>query len=109
MAFDTQLAETVRRDLAHLPGISEKRMFGGLCFLWHGNMLCGVDRDGLMYRVGKDNEADALAIDGAAPMQFTGRKMGGFIEVDEDAAQDSGRRQQWLDLALTFVGGLPAK
>jgi len=27
-------------------------MFGGLCFLVNGNMVCGVNKDGLMVRVG---------------------------------------------------------
>ena len=47
------------------PGIAEKRMFGGLVFMLDGHMLCGVMRDGGMFRVGKSREAAAMAIDGA--------------------------------------------
>lgn len=38
---DAQI-ESLRRSLKSLKGISEKRMFGGVCFLLNGNMLCGA-------------------------------------------------------------------
>ena len=38
MAFDEQLAERVRKQLARQAGLSEKKMFGGLGFLINGNM-----------------------------------------------------------------------
>ena len=109
MAYDEGLAQILRDDLATLAGVTEKKMFGGLCFLLNGNMLCGVHRGGGMFRVGKDHEAKALAIDGAGPMQFTGRKMGGMVDVSDDVFEDDTRRRQLLDLALDFVGSLPAK
>ncbi len=109
MAYDEGLAEILRQDLVDRPGITEKKMFGGLCFLINGNMLCGVHSGGGMFRVGKDNEAQALAIDGAGPMQFTGRKMGGLIDVTDDGLVDDARRAEWLRLALDFAGQLPAK
>lgn len=109
MAYDEGLAEAMRQDLQGVDGIDEKKMFGGLCFLMNGNMLCGVHKDGAMFRVGKEAEAKALEIEGAMPLGFTGRKMGGMIEVnDQDAAEDS-NRQAWIAMARTFVGALPAK
>ena len=78
MAYDEGHAELMRAELADEPGISEKTMFGGLCFLKHGNMVCGVHRGGGMARVGKEAEAQALKIDGVDHLSFTGRKMGGY-------------------------------
>lgn len=109
MAYDEGLAEILRGDLTDTPGIVEKRMFGGLCFLLHGNMLCGVHRGGGMFRVGKENQAAALAIEGAGPMTFTGRTMGGLIDVTDAALADDTRRGLWMALAMQFVGGLPGK
>jgi hypothetical protein len=40
MAYDELLADRMRRCFAGVPGASEKRMFGGLCFLVGGNMAC---------------------------------------------------------------------
>ena len=109
MAYDEGLAEIFRGDLVDMPGISEKRMFGGLCFMLNGNMLCGVHKDGGMFRVSKAAEAAGLAIDGAAPMAFTGRPMGGMINVSDAALADDERRGRWLRLAIDFVGAMPAK
>ena len=46
MAYDEGLAEQMRADLGDLPGLSEKKMFGGIAFLQHGNMICGVHSGG---------------------------------------------------------------
>lgn len=113
MPHDEGLAQILRDALADVPGVTEKRMFGGLCFLLNGNMLCGVHGDkvgpGAMFRVGKDNEAAALAVEGAGPMNFTGRKMGGMVDVTPEALADDTSRDEWLRLALDFVGTLPSK
>lgn len=109
MAYDEGLAEILRGDLEGMGGIKEKRMFGGLVFLLDGNMLCGVHPGGGMFRVGKDNEAAALAVPGAEPMAFTGRRMGGFIDVSDELLSDDNRRATLLRLALDHARGLPPK
>ena len=109
MAYDEGLAQTLRDALAGDGAITEKKMFGGLCFLLNGNMLCGVHEKGGMARVGKDREAEALEIEGVAPLSFTGRPMGGMVDVSDDAFEDDHRRAAILALARDFVGGLPAK
>ncbi|MDZ4088009.1 MAG: TfoX/Sxy family protein [Tabrizicola sp.] len=53
MSFDPGLAQLLRDDLAGEP-VTEQKMFGGLCFLSGGHMICGVHRGGTMFRVGKD-------------------------------------------------------
>lgn len=108
MAWDEGLAQLLRDDLAGEPMV-EKRMFGGLCFMRAGHMVCGVHRGGAMFRVGKPNEAAALAIPGARPMAFTGRPMPGMIECDDDTCADDARRGRLMALALAFVRGLPPK
>ena len=109
MAYDQGLGELMHEELGELPGLSERKMFGGLCFLQHGNMICGVHSGGAMFRVGKANEATALALDGVSPMTFTGRKMGGMVDVTDDAMADDVTRERLIALALGFVGTLPAK
>ena len=109
MAVDEGLVEILREDLTHTVNITEKRMFGGLCFMLNGNMLCGVHKNGGMFRVGKELEAEALAIEGARPMDFTGRPMAGFIDVEDDLLGDDTRRHKMLALAQAYVGAMPAK
>lgn len=108
MSYSEHMAETMRADLGAEPGLSEKKMFGGLCFLLYGNMVCGVMKDGAMYRPGKAREAEALAA-GAQELSFTGRRMGGMVEIDAGGfAQDSLRRRL-TDLALLNAASLPPK
>ena len=109
MAYDEGLAELLRSDLADRRGVVEKRMFGGLCFMLDGHMLCGVHKGGGMFRVGKTRHDEALGIDGASPMAFTGRPMGGMVDVTDDAMVDDARRGQLMGLAIENVRSLPPK
>ncbi len=94
--------------LADHPNIIEKKMFGGICLLLNGNMLCGTREDQFMFRVGKDMEEEALKRPGAEAMVQGGRKLGSLVWVDAEAALDLGL-DDWLFLAFQFVGGLPVK
>jgi len=49
MAYDEGLAQRVRELLEERPGFVEKKMFGGICFLLHGNMTCGIINDNLSW------------------------------------------------------------
>lgn len=109
MAYNEELASLMRLDLTDHHPVVEKRMFGGLCFMYRGNMLCGIHPKGAMYRVGKDNLDAALNIQGAEIMGFTGRPMKAFIDVGEDAFRNSTKRLKWLSLATAFCDTLPAK
>lgn len=109
MAYDEGLAQLMRDDLADRPGIAEKKMFGGICFLLDGNMVCGVHKGGGMFRVGKEREAAALAIEGAGEMTFTGRRMGGMVDVSEDCLSDEDARAALMALALANAAALPPK
>lgn len=102
------LAARLRKALAGRRGVSEKRMFGGVCFLQRGNMLCGTGQEKFMFRVGKEQDAAALARPGAKPMDITGRVMKGFVWVDP-AACDGRTLKHWIALAENYVGMLPAK
>ena len=75
----------------------------------NGNMLCGVHKGGAMFRVGKDNEQAALAVEGTSPLSFTKKKMGGMLDVDDDLLENDARRATLMNLAMGFVGNLPAK
>ncbi len=109
MAYDEGMAEILRADLTEMEGIEEKRMFGGLCFMLQGHMLCGVHKGGGMFRVGKPREAAALAIEGVSEMAFTGRRMGGLVDVTEELLADDERRAALMALAVENVRSLPTR
>lgn len=105
------LAEILRRRLA--PGIAagtitEKRMFGGVCFLLRGNMLCVAGKKGYMFRVGVDRQAEAERLPGAGPVFMQKRFMPGFFRADP---VKTGAKQlnAWLELAEAYVGAMPTK
>lgn len=83
-------------------------MFGGACFLLRGNMLCGTGKTDFMFRVGKDQDAEALSRKGARPMDITGKVMKGFVWVDPEAC-DARALARWIALAENYVGKLPAR
>ena len=113
MAFDETTAELVRTALDDDPRITEKKMFGGLCFMLNGNMLCGVHSQkvggGAMFRMSPEDEARALKTPGAKPMEMTGRRMKGFVDVDAAALGDDAVLKTMLEFALAYVGPMPAK
>lgn len=108
MPYDPHLADLMRQALASRQGVTEKAMFGGICWLLNGNMLCGVEVGRFMFRVGKAQEADAVARPGAEVVAFNGRRMGGLVWVDAEACRVSGL-ESWIDLASRFAGSLPPK
>jgi hypothetical protein len=106
------LAETLRRCLPaplKAPGaLGEKRMFGGMCFLLNGNMLCGAGKNGYMIRTDRADAAKAESLPGGRPVVMSGRAMAGFYWVDPEAC-DAKALGRWLALAAAYVGALPAK
>ena len=108
MAFDPGLAQILRDDLAGEP-VVEKKMFGGLCFLSGGHMICGLHKGGTMYRVGKESYASAIALPGVQPMLMGGRPMAAMVTLSLSDSADDSLRAPVLALALAAVRTLPPK
>ncbi len=89
--------------------VETKRMFGGLCFMYRGNMLVGTFRDGFMARVSKVTHAEAMEMPGASAMEMKGRVMEGFILVKAEAVASDKALRKWIDMALRYNATLPAK
>jgi len=81
MAFDEKLAERLRKQLDDVPGVVEKRMFGGIAFLLNGNMCVGVHQDALMVRLAPDATEAALRRAHARVFDLTGKPMKGWVLV----------------------------
>jgi hypothetical protein len=102
------LAERVRAALGGKRAITEKKMMGGICFLLRDHMLCGTAKPGFLFRVGKAQQAKALARRGASRMVFSGRTSQGFVWVEPQAC-DARTLRGWLQLAERYVKTLPPK
>lgn len=61
MAYNENLANRIRLSLVpYSEHISEKKMMGGLTFMFHGKMCCGIVKDDLMVRVSKKRQCVAI-------------------------------------------------
>jgi len=109
MAYDEELAERVRRALAGQPGLTEKKMFGGIAFMLRGNMSCGIVSDKLMVRVGPERYDEALAQPHAQPMDFTGRPMRGMLYVTPEGIRTDEALARWVRRGVEFAATLPPK
>lgn len=109
MARDRGLEEIIRDELESTRGVTEKAMFGGWTWLFHGNLLCGAREDGLLVRLGKGNDAWALAMEGVAPMIMRGKRMHGWVRAEARVFGDDDVRKKLLACALEFVATLPKK
>jgi hypothetical protein len=109
MARDEGLEEQIREELGPLDGLHEVKMFGGLAWMLDGNLLCACRHDGLLARLGKGNEAWALAVPGVGEMQMGERRMNGWVRAGPDAVADDAVRAKLLEGALAFVRTLPPK
>jgi TfoX/Sxy family transcriptional regulator of competence genes len=105
---DQNLLACVRGLVGGARPAKEIKMFGGIGFMLNGNFLVSASRRGLLARVGKDAEREALMRPGAAPMEMRGRLMSGYIRVDASGL-DERAVASWVHLARLFVQTLPKK
>ena len=109
MAYDEGLAERIREIMGEEPGFAEKKMFGGICFLLFGNMVCGIIKEDLIVRVGVDNYPTMLMMPHAKKFDLTGRPMKGWVMVLSEALDSDEALNDWIQRAVSFVQTLPPK
>jgi len=109
MAYDEGLAHRLREIFEDEPAVTEKKMFGGVCFLYGGHMCCGIVRDELMLRVGPDMYDACLALPHAREMDFTGRALRGMLYVGTEGFAEDEDLGAWVERGLAFVRSLPKK
>ncbi len=109
MAYDEGLAERLRDLFVDRPGITEKKMFGGLAFMYRGHMLVGILGDSLMARVGPTEYADVLKHPHVREMDFTGKPMKGYVYVDPAGIESDADLNKWVGFCIRFNESLPSK
>lgn len=109
MAYSESLTLRIRHGVARRRGLTEKKMFGGMIFLLHGNMLVGVWKDSLIVRLGPEQAKEALKEPHVVEFDITGKPMKGWVMVEPDGLEDDEQLRGWIERAWTFVGTLPKK
>ena len=109
MAYDEGLAQRIREALADADGLMERRMFGGIAFMLHGNMAVGISGDELMVRVGPEGYDEALAQPHARVFDMTGRVMRGWVVVAAEGIADDAALDGWVEKGADYARSLPPK
>ena len=103
MAFSEYLADGVsqffREKSIHFEA---KKMFGGLVFMVDEKMCVGVMKDEIMARIHPNIYEESLLIEGCRSMDFTRKRMKGFVYLSDEAIDLDDNLQYWLQLALYF-------
>ena len=108
MAYDEGLAERIRLVLGDEPGVSEKKMFGGLAFLVDGNMAVAAGGDGaLMFR--RDPGRDDPVGEHIRPQVMGDRVMSGWLHVDAEGVADDEALREIVGRGVSFARTLPPK
>jgi TfoX/Sxy family transcriptional regulator of competence genes len=110
VAYDEELAERIRELLDDEPGVTEKKMFGGLAFLVGGNMAVAASgQGGVLVRADPEQSEKLVATTNARHMEMRGRQMHGWLRVDTEDVRTKRQLAKWVKLGTTFARSLPAK
>jgi TfoX/Sxy family transcriptional regulator of competence genes len=109
VAFDEALADRIRDVLASRPGLSERKMFGGIAFMLAGNMAVGVIGEDLMVRLDPADAEKALREPHARPMDFTGRPAKNMVYVDSEGTAGDEGLAAWVEVGADYASSLPPK
>ncbi len=107
MAYDEQLAARIRELVGSEPGLTEKRMFGGLAFLIGGNMAVSASgQGGLLLRCDPAQTDELVKKPHAARFEMRGRAMDGWLRVDATTEEEL---RDWVRIGVAYARSLPPK
>jgi hypothetical protein len=110
MAYDEDLANRIRELVAAEPGVTEKKMFGGLAFLIGGNMAVAASgQGGLMVRCAPEETDRLIAKPHARRFEMRGREMDGWLRVDDDGVKTKRGLEPWVRTGVAYAKALPPK
>jgi len=109
MAYDEKIAERLSKAFSGHKSVQEKKMFGGIAYMFKNHMCVGIINDLLMVRVGPEQYEDALSEAHTRPMDFTGKPMKGYVYVEPEGFKTDKSLRKWVDKGIQFVKTLPPK
>ena len=108
MAYDEKLAVRIRSQFGKVPFI-EKKMFGGIGFLVHGNMSVGVYKEDLIVRVEPSKYEKLLKKAHTKVFDITGKPMKGWVMVKPEGCKTAKQLNSWVKEGIEFALTLPPK
>ena len=101
MAYNETIATRIREQLERFPEeFTEKKMFGGLSFLYKGKMTVGIVKNDLAVRIIEDKMNNLLDKEYVRPMDFTKRPMKEFVYVNEEGFKTESQLLNYIELVL---------
>lgn len=102
MSFSEDIGDRIRKALAHLPNVEEKKMFGSLGFMVNGKLCLSAGPGRMMCRIDPANHQTAIQKEGCQTVIIRGREYKGYIYVEEEQLQGETDLSYWVGLALEF-------
>jgi hypothetical protein len=110
MAYDENLAARIRDLIGPDPELTEKKMFGGLAFLIHGNMAISASgQGGVLVHVDPARSDDLVATTKATIAVMQGREMAGWLRVSAEHVGTDADLEPWVDRGVAYARSLPPK
>ena len=110
VAYDPELADTIRELLEAEPDVTEKKMFGGLAFLVHGNMAISASgQGGALVRADPAESARVVGSTSAEVAIMRGRPMPGWLRVPSEDLGTPEEVAPWVRLGVDYARSLPPK
>ncbi len=109
MAYSESLASRIRQILKALRGITEKKIFGGIGFLLHGNTCVGVSQTSLILRLGPEQADAARGQPNVVEFDVAGRPVKAWVMVEAEGIETDEQLGKWIHQAVEFVEMLPRK
>ncbi len=103
MAYDREIGARVGKIVSVWEHVSEKPMFGGICYLLKGRMFAGVYREFLILRLGEKGAAEALRSTDARPLDITGKPMKGWVMIRKEGFAEDEALEELLNEAKDYV------
>ena len=110
MPYNLHLTDRIRAILETYPKMVEKKMFGGVGFIFRGNLVCGVQGEDMIVRVGVDNNDGALSQPHVRPfMVMPGKPMAGWVLVAPEGTSTEQDLEKWVHAGFEYASTLPEK
>jgi TfoX/Sxy family transcriptional regulator of competence genes len=102
MAYNEKLTNKMRKALAHLPNVEEKRMFRGIAFMVDGKLCISVGDNEIMCRIDPELHELSVKKNGCRSVIMKGREYKGYVYVNEEGMKTKKDFDYWIGLALEF-------
>ena len=100
--YNEKLTNKLRKALAAVSKVEEKKMFSGITFMVDGKMCISAGNDRIMCRIDPLLHAAALERKGCRAVIMKGRELKGYVYVTEEGIKEKKDFDYWVGLVLDF-------